>query len=189
MQDIGGGGRRHRQNAVGTAHLTAAQMHRTGNNLFRCQHVQQQADGGHIRHCVQRAHLVEVNLIHRAAVGGAFRLGNNAVDLQRLLLYLRGQISFLNGLLHPCHGGVMMMPVAMIVFMGMVVAVLLFPVHQHLHMQALYTAFLCGIHLDLNPWQQPVHLLQKRLLLLHTQQVQQGGGEHIACRTHDTFNI
>ena len=190
---------------MGAAHLTAAQMHRAGYNFFRRKDMQQQADGSHIRHRVQRAHLMEVNLIHRAAVGGAFRLGDGAVDLQRLLLHLRGQTGFLNGMLHPGHGGVMVMPVTMFVLVGMlmngrrrvhlrmnravIVAVLLFPIYQHMHMQALHTAFLRRMNLHLHPRQQLIHLLQKSLLLLRAQQIQQRSGEHIPRRTHGTFYI
>ena len=205
LQNVSRGGGGHRQDAVGAAHLTAAQMHRAGNDFFRRKDMQQQADGSHIRHRVQRAHLMEVNLIHRAAVGCTFRLGDGAVDLQRLLLHLRGQTGFLNGMLHPGHGGVMMMPVTMFVLVGMVmavlvhmvmrmfvlvrVAVLLFPVYQHMHMQALHTAFLRRMNLHLHPRQQLIHLLQKSLLLLRAQQIQQRSGEHIARRAHGTFDV
>ena len=72
---------------------------------------------------------------------------------------------------------------------AMVVAVLLFPVHQNLHMQALHTALLRRGCLDLDPGQQPVHLLQKCLLLLRAQQIQQRSGEHIARRAHGTFDV
>ena len=237
-------------------------MYRADNNLFRRQHVHQQANSGHIRHSIQRTYFVEMNLVHRAAVGSAFCLRNGVVNLQRLLLYLRGQSGFLNGMFHPGHGGVMMVLMAMVVFMGMVVtvlvhmvmtmlmmivvilmfmfvimfmrmlvyvivimgmlmvmmvvvfmrmlvgmvmngrscmhlrmnramvvAVLLFPVHQNLHMQALHTALLRRGCLDLDPGQQPVHLLQKCLLLLRAQQIQQRSGEHIARRAHGTFDV
>ena len=72
---------------------------------------------------------------------------------------------------------------------AMIVAVLLFPVHQNLHMQALHTALLRRGCLDLDPGQQPVHLLQKCLLLLRAQQIQQRSGEHIARRAHGTFDV
>ena len=72
---------------------------------------------------------------------------------------------------------------------AMVVAVLLFPVYQHLHMQALYAALLRRVRLHLDSGQQPVHLLQKCLLLLRAQQVQQRSGEHIPRRAHGAFNI
>lgn len=61
-QQVGSGRGGHRHDAMGAADLAAAQMDGRDHDPVRLQQVNGQADAGDIGHCVQRAHLVEVDL-------------------------------------------------------------------------------------------------------------------------------
>ena len=132
LQQVRCGRGGHRQNAVGAPHLAAAHMHRRGQNLIRGQHMQQQAGTHHVRHSVHGAHLVEVDLLHRAVVGVTFGLGQKAEHRQRVLAHRLGQGQRADLRLNLGHAGVVVVPLSAVA-MGMFMAVLL-PVNRLLHM-------------------------------------------------------
>ena len=58
------------------------------NNLFHVKHFHKKAHGGHIRDGVQRAHFMEMYVRDRDAMGMAFSLGNQAIDIQHIAPHL-----------------------------------------------------------------------------------------------------
>ena len=98
-------------------------------HLLRPQLVHQQADAHHVGHRVQRPHLMEVDLLHRATVGMALRLGDQAVDRLRVSPDLLRQVQVAQQVADLPHAGVMvMMRVPVVVVMGvpMVVVMMVF---------------------------------------------------------------
>ena len=84
---------------------------------------------------------------------------------------------------------VMLMGMVMVVMMGVrVQGFFLFSVHGHLHMRARDPAFdgRLGFYVHILE-AQAVHPIHKRLPVVR--QFQQGGSQHIARRTHATFQI
>ncbi len=67
---------------MGALNRAAAHMNRGGQNLIRLQLVEQQANSHHVRHRIQRPHLMEVYLPHRHPMGPGLRLGNGLIDRQ-----------------------------------------------------------------------------------------------------------
>ena len=61
LEDIGGGGRWHRQDTMGTMNLPAACMDGRGNHLFRGQPLHQQAHRCNIRNGIHSSYFVEVD--------------------------------------------------------------------------------------------------------------------------------
>ena len=86
LEQDGGGRGGHRQNAVGAVYGAAACHYGRGQDTVRTQLVQQQADSDDICHCVQAAHLMEVDLLHRGPMDLGLRLCQQLVYGQRLLL-------------------------------------------------------------------------------------------------------
>ena len=195
-----GGG--HGQDAMGAAHLAASNVYRGGHDTLHTQHVHQQADPRHVGHRVQAAHLVEVDLLHRRAVGVALSLRNQAVDRLRIGPYRLGQLQMAQQMADLPHSGVVVMSMVVVVmvvlvFMAMFVLVavlvtmlmdLLLPVYRHRHMGAGDAAFddRYGGHRHAGQ-AQAVHLLQKGRLVVH--KLQQGRHEHIAGGPHTAVQI
>ena len=73
---------------MGTTHMTAAHMDGGDNDLVGSKPVHQQADCCDVCNCVHSAHLMEVNLRHRNAVGLTLRLRNCGVDSHNVVLDL-----------------------------------------------------------------------------------------------------
>ena len=116
---------------MGAAHLAASNVYRGGHDTLHTQHVYQQADPHHVGHRVQAAHLVEVDLLHRRAVGVALSLRNQAVDRLRVGPYRLGQFQMAQQMADLPHSGVVVMSmvvvmlvVLMFMAMFMLVAVL-----------------------------------------------------------------
>ena len=192
---------------MGGADIAAAQVHRGGRHLLRPQQLHGVAHAGDIRHRVQGSHLVEVDLPHLHTVGLGLRLGQQAVDLLRLLPHALRQVKAVD------HGGdlrqrgvvvahwavvvvVFRLPVIVVMPMGIVVvlpvvvvvmAVLLLPCRHHLGMGAGNAAGgrrLKG-HRDLR--MEAVHGLRERRLV--RQQLIKGPQEHIPRGPHIALQV
>ena len=130
-EDVGRGRSGHRQDAVGTADLPAAHVDGGAEHLPHPQPMHQQADAHHVGHRVHGPHLVEVDLLHRAAVGVALRLGDQAVDRLRVGAHLLGQVHVAQQVADLPHTGVVVMmrvSVVMGVIMSVVVVMMVFVV-------------------------------------------------------------
>ena len=80
----------------------------------------QQADPRHVGHRVQAAHLVEVDLLHRRAVGVALSLRNQAVDRLRIGPYRLGQLQMAQQMADLPHSGVVVMSMVVVVMVVLV---------------------------------------------------------------------
>ena len=159
------------------------------------QGLQQQAYGGDVGHGVHGSHLVEVNLLHRDAVGVALCLGNAAVDRQNSppdgLGYRQplGQTGDIRQRGVPVAVG-MNMVVCMRVFVGMVMAaaVLCDAVDRDGNMGAADAAALAGLGPEDDAREaQAVEAAEKTGPV--GQQLQQGGGEHVPGGAHGAVQI
>ena len=127
-EEVGGGGSGHRHDAVGAADLAAAHMDGRGGHTVRRQQVHGQAHAGDIRHGVQGAHLMEVDLRHRHTVGLGLGGGDAVIDGLGVGLYRLRHIQSRQNGGDVRRGGVVMVMgmavvVVMVVFMPMVVFV------------------------------------------------------------------
>ena len=167
----------------------------------------QQADSGDVRDGVHGAHLVEVDLRDGHTVDQALRFGDQPIDRQDICPNFLRKVQVADDVLDIVHAAVMVvaMPVLMVVLVVVIVimlvvvvmlvvmvvmvqALFLFPVHRHGDMSALDAALHRRPPGHMDPRNtQTVHLVQKRLLV--RQQLQQGGGQHIACGTHSAVQI
>lgn len=112
-------------------------------HLLRCEHLEQQADAGHIGKRIERADLVEVDLVNGHAVYAAFRVRNGAVDGKDILAHGLGERKVRNAVLDLVQAGVRML---VLVVMRMPVRVRMcgaffLAVHQHAHMRPGDAAF------------------------------------------------
>ncbi|MPN07407.1 hypothetical protein SDC9_154677 [bioreactor metagenome] len=88
----GRGWRGHRKDAMGASDKSRTDMHRRGADAFGRQHVKQKTTADNIGHRVERADLVEMNLIGRTAVHLPFGLPDEPVYGQGVGFDLLGQI-------------------------------------------------------------------------------------------------
>ena len=121
LEDVGGGGGGHRQDAVGAPHLAAAHVYRGAQHLVRGQLVEEQAHRGDVGYGVQGAHLVEVDLLHRHAVGAALRLADELIHGQHVLSHGVGQVQVGEDVADLPHPRVVVMAMAVVVRMVVVV--------------------------------------------------------------------
>ena len=203
---------------MGAAHLAASNVYRGGHDTLHTQHVHQQADPRHVGHRVQAAHLVEVDLLHRRAVGVALSLRNQAVDRLRIGPYRLGQLQMAQQMADLPHSGVVVMSMVVVVmvvlvFMAMFVLVavlvtmlmaavvmvdvplrgyvaadLLLPVYRHRHMGAGDAAFDGRYGGHRHAGQAQAVHLLQKGCLV-VHKLQQGRHEHIAGGPHTAVQI
>ena len=125
------------------------------------------------------SHLMEMYHVHRLAVDPAFRLGQQGVYLGRILLHRLRQVTAGNKPPDILQVHAMVMKV---------VLMLLASVYKHFIVQAPYTAFLRRLKAQLQARQlhatQPLHYS-----LRLRQQLEKGGGQHIAGSPHGKVKI
>ena len=185
------------------AHLAAADVDRGGQHLFRSQQLHQQAHARYIGQRVERADLMEVDLLDRDAVNAAFRVRDGLIDGQNVGADGLGDVQMGDavgqlvqiGMMVRMHmdvrmGGLRRVRVGMRVRLrGVLVGMaFLLAVDQDAHMRAGDAAFDGRLCRDLQPRQaERLHFLQKGILF--GQQLQQCGHQHIACRAHGAVQI
>lgn len=117
----GGGGRGDGHDAVGAADGTAAHVDGGDHDALGPEQVEGIAHARHIGHGVQRAHLVVVDVAHRAAVGLGLGPGDGVIDPAGVVLHLLGEGQMVDEMGNGAGGGVV---VIVAVVMVMVMAVL-----------------------------------------------------------------
>lgn len=117
----GGGGRGDGHDAVGAADGTAAHVDGGDHDALGPEQVEGIAHARHIGHGVQRAHLVVVDVAHRAAVGLGLGPGDGIIDPAGVVLHLLGEGQMVDEMGNGAGGGVV---VIVAVVMVMVMAVL-----------------------------------------------------------------
>ena len=88
LDNLGSCRSRNRQYPMGAAHCPISHADRGGQNLIYSQHLHCKAASCYIHQCIQRAHLVEMDLLHRSTVYLALRLPDPAVNLCRIPAHL-----------------------------------------------------------------------------------------------------
>ena len=183
LQQLHGGRRRHRELPVRRADGSAADMDRRGGNPVRLQQMHQIADRHHIGHRVQRAELVKVDVLHRAAVDLALGFGDQAKHRQGIRNRFLREPETAYERLHLCEGG--MMVVMVMVFLLLAFNV---PVDADCAVQALQAALPVraeGQHGF--PCKGPVQFLQRGLPVIR--QTHQRRCQHIARGPHAAVQI
>ena len=126
LQQEGGGGGGYRHHSVGAPDKAAAHVDRRGHNFVGSEQIHGIAHAHHVGHRVQGAHLVEVDLIHRAAVGLGLSGGDGVVHRLSMDLYLPRQGQAADERSDMAGRGMVMVVMAMLmlvmVLMAMVVA-------------------------------------------------------------------
>ena len=214
LQEQGRGRGGDGEDAVGAADLAAAHMDGGGRHSVRGQQLHQETESGHIRHRVQGADLVEVDVLHTDAVDGALRGGDAVIDSDDMSPHGLAYVQIADDGADVRRGAVMMfmdmvrlfgallfmcMAVVVAVLMFAVVAVLvvmlpdvqgffLLSVHGDAHVGAVDAAFVCelGLKADMGD-PQGVELFQDRLSVV--EKLQQGGGEHVARGAHGAVKM
>ena len=112
---------------MGAAHLPASHMDRGDDHFFHLQLVQKITGSSNVKHRVQRSHFMEMDLLHRPVMDGAFGVGDPLVNRKNGFLYLFGDTkpfdngtNFFDAIMTMGFVGVRML---VSVFMGMVMGV------------------------------------------------------------------
>ena len=108
---------------MGAAHLAAAHVDRRGHDLLWGQVVEEPAHRHHVGNGVQGAHLVEVDFLHRPAVGVAFRLGDELVHRFGVLAHRLGDVQVGEDVADVPHARVVVMAVAVLMPMAVLMVV------------------------------------------------------------------
>ena len=110
---------------MGAADLAAAQMDGGDRDAVWAQHVDRQTDAGDVRHRVQGAYLMEVDLLHRHPVGLGLGIRDAGIDGLGGIIYLCRDIQGIQQSVNVRRGGVVVgMAVVMVVMVLMVVAMM-----------------------------------------------------------------
>ena len=120
----GGGGRGDGHDAVGAADGTAAHVDGGDHDALGPEQVEGIAHARHIGHGVQRAHLVVVDVAHRAAVGLGLGPGDGVIDPAGVVLHLLGEGQMVDEMGNGAGGGVVVI-VPMLMVMVMIVVVVM----------------------------------------------------------------
>ena len=182
-------GRGDRQDAVGAADLPAADMYIGAENFLRREKMHEKAHADHVYQSVQRADLVEMNLIDGSSVDLRFCAGNQPVDRQRISLHRLRQVQMRQQVFDVMQPRVMVRVfMTMTVFLLVQCVQLFFAMHQNLHVCARDAAFDGGLGGNLNARKtERAHGIEKRGLVV--QQLIQSCHQHIACRSHRAVQI
>ena len=162
-------------------------MHRRGINCVRRKAVHQPADAHYVGQRVERADLVEVDLVDRCAVDAALRVRDRAVDGPRI---------FAHGLRHgqlpdPAldlmqTGVVMFVPMFMLVVMVLVAFFL--AMDKNMDVRPRHAALDRRLRRHFNARQaQRIHVAQECVFV--RQQLQKRRHQHIARRAHRAVQI
>ena len=114
---------------MGAMDLPTAQIDGRGHNFIGREHLHRQTNAHDIRQRIHRAHLVEVNLLHRRAVRVRLCLSDQPIDRQRILfdaLRYWQMADLMRNVRHAAVGMLMAVSMLMFVFMGMFVLVGMF---------------------------------------------------------------
>ena len=145
--------------------------------------MQEQAHAHHIRHRVERADLVKMDLGHRLAVYMALRIRNEAVDGPRVRAHALGQrqrIDQARNIRKP--------PGVMMVVFGLLRRILLRAEHGYRNVRPHNAAFFRALSLDPHAGQaERIHAAQKVLRI--GMQLEQRCHQHVARRAHIAFQI
>ena len=175
---------------MGAAHGAAADRDGGGDHLVRADHFHQQTAAHHVGHGVERANLVEVDLVDGSVVDLRLRLGDQGVDLAGIRLDGVGQIEVLDNAADVVQVPMLMMMgviVSVFVLMPVCIFQLLVAVHGHAHMGAVDTAALGGSSLHVHTGKpQRIHLPDK---LIPVDQLAEGTHEHVTRGAHAAFQI
>ena len=160
-------------------------MHRRGINCVRRKAVHQPADAHYVGQRVERADLVEVDLVDRCAVDAALRVRDRAVDGPRIFAHgLRhGQLP--DPVLDLMQTGVMMVLFAA---MMMVLVALFLAVDKNMDVRPRHAALDRRLRRHFNARQaQRIHVAQKCVPV--RQQLQKRRHQHIARCAHRAVQI
>ena len=159
-------------------------MHRRSEHAVNAQLAEEQAHAHHIRHGVQRADLMKMDLGHGLAVHMALRPGDEAVDGLCIRAHPLGQrqaVDQARDIGKPPRGVVM-------VVRGGRGLVLLRAEHGHRNVRAQHAAFFRALRLHPHAGQaERVHAPEKALRV--GMELEQRRHEHIARRAHVAFQI
>ena len=104
---------RNRQNAVGTAHLSAAYMNRRCDDLVCIQFMHQQTHSGNIRNGIHGADFMEMDLLNRNTMDMTFRLGDLFIYGHNIQFYHRRNCQTADDTADIPHTAMMVMMVIM----------------------------------------------------------------------------
>ena len=151
------------------------------------------AYSGYVGHCVQRPHLMEMNVSHRTSVRLCFRFGNGIIYGPGMTFCFLREFQSVDEPGNVPRRRMMMTAMMMVPVRGLPASggrrlFLFFSVYGYLHMGSRNSAGRSGLRFQPHTGQpQMIHYIQESFFII--QQFIQSGHQHVSCRPHIALNI